>query len=530
MTGEDMRTDQKKFLVVFSHPKENSLAYAIREAVIKGLKKIRAEVRVQDLYKEKFNPLLYDIDENEKDQVTVKMKENIVWADGIVFIAPLWWASIPAMLKGYFDRIFTEHFAFQYNQAGIPVGLLKNKKAVLIGTCDTPPLLAKFSKTSLGFKSVIRGVLKLSGIKDSKFILFGSVTNSTEKQREKWIKRAIAIGEKFGRPDTSIRKMNKRISPLIRAVRLPLYSFVFTSILLGSAIGASVAQNFSWRGFGLAIFLGLLCHTAVSYSNEVADEHADKININRTIFNGGTGLMAKGLITKRTLNWGWIITSLLSLFIASLMVLRFNYHWLLFMGIAVGLFLGLQYSFYPLRFSRIGLGEIAAFIGYGVPMMLVGLALQVENPAMSQVTSGFRFFLLSLPISLSVFVTLCLTQIPDTDADKETGKKSISVLFKPKNVMILSATVLFLCIFFCFGLALLDILPLKYSIIISVFPLLTGVVIIKNLNAYKIPAGMKMINIMGMSATTTVLCGIVPAVYFFNNAVQVNLLKQLFSN
>jgi hypothetical protein len=39
-----------------------------------------------------------------------------------------------------------------------------------------------------------------------------------------------------------------------------------------------------------------------------------------------------------------------------------------------------------------------------------------------------------------------------------------------------------------------------------------------------------MINIMGMSATTTVLCGIVPAVYFFNNAVEVNLLKQLFSN
>jgi len=324
---------------------------------------------------------------------------------------------------------------------------------------------------------------------------------------------------------TAIRKMNKKIHPLIKAVRLPLYSFVFSSILLGSAIGASVAQNFNWGGFGLAIFLGLLCHTAVSYSNEVADEQADKINVNRTIFNGGTGLIAEGLITKRTLNWGWIITSLLGLFIASLMVLRFHYHWLLFMGIAVGLFLGLQYSFYPLRLSRVGLGEIAAFIGYGVPMMLVGLALQVENHIVNQVTSGFRFYLLSLPISLSVFVTLCLTQIPDTDADKETGKRSISVLFQPKNVMILSATVLFLCIFFCFGLVLLDILPLKYSIIISVFPLLTAGVIIKNLNAYKIPAGMKMINIMGMSATTTVLCGIVPAVYFFINPAQVNLLK-----
>jgi hypothetical protein len=49
--------------------------------------------------------------------------------------------------------------------------------------------------------------------------------------------------------------------------------------------------------------------------------------------------------------------------------------------------------------------------------------------------------------------------------------------------------------------------------------------IIKNFNAYELPAGMKMINIMGMSATTTVLCGIIPAVYFLNNPVQVNLLK-----
>ena len=527
MAEEDYRTAKKNFLVVFSHPKEESLGNALKEAVIRGLKKSNAvaEVRVQDLYREQFNPLLHDIEENDKDQVTVKMKENVVWADGIVFVSPLWWANIPAILKGYFDRIFTEHFAFQYNQAAIPVGLLKNKKAILIGTCDTPSLLARFSKTSLGFKSVIRGVLKLSGIKDSRFILFGSVLTSTKEKRKKWIARAEAVGEAFARPDTSLTKVKKGIVTAIRATRLPLFSFVFGSVLLGSAIGSSIARDFNWGGFVLAIFLGLMCHAAVSYSNEVADERADEINPNRTLFNGGTGLMAEGLITKRTLNRGWITASLLGLFIAALLVLQFRYHWLLFLGIAVGLFLGLEYSFYPLRFSRIGLGEIAAFIGYGVPMMLVGLISQVDNPAVNQVASGFRFYLLSLPISLSVFVTLSLTQIPDTDADREAGRRSISVLLQPKNVMILSALVLLLCVLFCFGLVLLDILPLKYSIVISIFPLLTGGVIIKNLNAYEIPAGVKMINIMGMSATTTVLCGIIPAVYFFNNPVQVTLLK-----
>ena len=527
MVEKDAKSTKKNFLVVFSHPKGESLGNALKEAVIRGLKKSNtaAEIRIQDLYKEQFDPLLHDIEENDKDQATVEMKGNVVWADGIVFVTPLWWANIPAMLKGYFDRIFTEHFAFQYNQAAIPVGLLKNKKAILIGTCDTPSLLARFSKTSLGFKSVIRGVLKLSGIKDSRFILFGSVMTSTEEKRKKWIKKAEIAGEAFARPDTLLTKAKKRIGTLIRAARLPLFSFVFGSVLLGSAIGSSIDRDFNWGGFLIAIFLGFMCHTAVSFSNEVADEKADKINVNRTMFNGGTGLLAEGLITKRTLNRGWVITSWLGLILAALLVLQFGYHWLLFLGTAVGLFLGLEYSFYPLRFSRIGLGEIVAFIGYGVPMMLVGLVSQVENPAVDQIASGFRFYLLSLPISLSVFVTLCLTQIPDTDADREAGKRSISVLLRPKNVMILSVFVLFFCVLFCFGLVLFGILPLKYSIAISIFPLLTGGVILKNLNAYEIPAGMKMINIMGMSVTTTVLCGIIPAVYFFNNPVQVNLLK-----
>lgn len=527
MAEKDTRTAKKNFLVVFSHPREESLGHALKEAVIRGMKKssAAAEIRVQDLYREQFDPLLHDIEENDKDQVTVKMKENVVWADGIVFVTPLWWANIPAMLKGYFDRIFTEHFAFQYNQAAIPVGLLKNKKAILIGTCDTPSLLARFSKTSLGFKSVIRGVLKLSGIKNSRFILFGSVLTSTEEKRKKWIERVETAGEAFARPDTPLTKVKKGIVTLIRAARLPLFSFVFGSVLLGSAIGFSIARDFNWGGFMIAIFLGLMCHTAVSFSNEVADKKADEINVNRTMFNGGTGLLAEGLITKRTLNRGWIITSWLGLIIAALLVLQFGYHWLLILGTAVGLFLGLEYSFYPLRFSRIGLGEIAAFIGYGVPMMLVGLVSQVENPAVDQVASGFRFYLLSLPISMSVFVTLCLTQIPDTNADRETGKRSISVLMQPKNVMILSALVLLFCVLFCFGLVPFGILPLKYSIAISIFPLLTGGVIVMNLNAYEVPAGMKMINIMGMSVTTTVLCGIIPAVYFFNNPVHVNLLK-----
>ena len=518
-------TNTKRILIVYSHPKENSLNHGIKEAVIKGLKKSNVEVRFQDLYKEKFDPLIYDREENDKDKVTIQMKKNVRWAEWIVFIAPMWWATVPAMLKGYFDRVFTEDFSFKYNQAGMPEGLLENKKALLIGTCDTPPLILKLSGGTMGFKSIIKRVLKLCGLKDSKFTLFGSVLNSTEQKRNKWIERAEKIGEKLGKPESALPIIKQNLVSIIKAVRLQLYSFVFCSVLLGAAIGASISSGFSWPGLLLAAFIGLLAHTAVSFSNEIADESIDKINLNRTMFSGGTGLMAKGLITKNVLNLGWIISSVLALVIPAIMVFLFQFHWLLIFSLALALFLGLEYSFPPFRLSRISFGEVAAFLAYGAPLMIVGVTLQVDKAVVNLIIANYRFYLLALPVSLSVFATLCLTQIPDTDADKKNGKKSISVILGPKSVLILSAIVLLICVFFFISFVLLKILTLKYFLIASILPVLTVVIILTNLDAYKIPAGMTMINIMGMSVTSTVLCAVVPAVYFFNNLNRINLFK-----
>jgi NAD(P)H dehydrogenase (quinone) len=110
--------NKKRVLVVFCHPGKESLNHAIRDALVAGLERSEADVRIEDLYRERFNPLLFDSEENDRDRVTIHMKSNVVWADWLVYITPLWWAGLPAMLKGYFDRIFTENFSFKYNQAG----------------------------------------------------------------------------------------------------------------------------------------------------------------------------------------------------------------------------------------------------------------------------------------------------------------------------------------------------------------------------------------------------------------------------
>jgi NAD(P)H dehydrogenase (quinone) len=504
----------KKILIVYSHPKEGSLNHSIKEAVIRGLKKFDVDVRVQDLYKDKFNPLLRDREENDKDKLIIQMKKNVTWAEWLIFIAPMWWAHVPAMLKGYFDRVFTEDFSFKYNQAGMPVGLLENKKALLVATCDTPPLLLKLSGGTRGLKSVLKGILRLCGIKGSKFKLFGSALKSSKEKRGKWIRKAEKIGENIGKPEGAAVKLKRKLVSLIKAARIRLYSFVFCSILLGAAFGASIDRDFNWFWFAIAAFIGLLAHAAVSLANEVADEDTDKINANRTMFNGGTGLLAKGLITRDALNMGWIISCVTAILIASLLVFVFQFHWVLFFSLTLVLFLGLEYSLPPLRLSRIGLGEIAAFLAYGAPLMIVGLALQVEKSVVNQLIADYRFYLLSLPVSLSVFVTMCLTQIPDTDADKSTGKKSISVLLGPQKVLVIAVIVLSICVSSFVVFFLLKIVSLKYSLIAAILPITTAVIILANLDAYKIPAGIRMINIMGMSVTSTVYCTVVPAIYF----------------
>jgi NAD(P)H dehydrogenase (quinone) len=506
---------RRKVLVIYSHPKKHSLNHSLKEALIKGLKTFDAVVRVQDLHEEQFDPVLYDVEANDSDEVTIRLKENVAWANWLIFVTPMWWSHVPAMLKGYFDRIFTENFAFRYSQARIPEGLLDEKNALIIGTSDTPPLILSLSGRSMGFKSIVKGIFKLCGIRGARFKIFGSVLNSTQKNRKRWIETAEKIGERIAKPDSVALHIKKAVPALIKAIRFPLYSFVFFPILLGASVGASNTGRFYWPGFILAALTGLFAHIAVSFSNEVADESIDKHNLHRTMFNGGTGLLAKSHISKKILNLGWIFSAPIALLIPAVMIVHYRYHWIVIVSLGIALFLGLEYSLPPFRLSRIGLGELAAFVAYGVPFLSLGFFLQqIPGVVIGNALGDLRFYLLAIPVALSVTVTLSLTQIPDTEADKSHGKKSISVLLGPRNVLILCVFLILVVLGFFVSFIPFRILSLPYALAACLLPLATGAVIVTNMDAYKQPSGMKMINVMGLSVTSSVFSALVPAIYF----------------
>lgn len=190
---------RKRVLVILGHPSEASLCGAIANAYSKGAQAAEHEVRFLSLGKLKFDPILRDgyntIQALEPDLVAAQ--ESIAWAEHIVFVYPIWWGSIPAILKGFFDRIFLPGFAFKFRKDALMVdGLLKHRTAHLIATMDTPPWYYRLAYRMPGHNQMKRTILEFCGIKPVTVTSYGPVKNSKASTREKWLANAYESGFK----------------------------------------------------------------------------------------------------------------------------------------------------------------------------------------------------------------------------------------------------------------------------------------------------------------------------------------------
>ena len=111
-------------LVLFSHPKQDSFSAAVRNLVLEKLRDAGAEARLRDLYAEGFQPVLTaeDWDDYEDEAINTKRVQSHVadlqWCDTLIFIYPTWWYGVPAMLKGWLDRVLVPGVAFAMPEPG----------------------------------------------------------------------------------------------------------------------------------------------------------------------------------------------------------------------------------------------------------------------------------------------------------------------------------------------------------------------------------------------------------------------------
>lgn len=120
-----------KTLIVVSHPRKESLTMNIAQSIKKGILMNQGEVDFLDLYREEFNPIMWTEDEADYTNIkktysdtVLKEMERIKAVDNIIFVFPVYWHSLPAMLKGYIDRVFNYGFAYG-NGNKLPVDTIR---------------------------------------------------------------------------------------------------------------------------------------------------------------------------------------------------------------------------------------------------------------------------------------------------------------------------------------------------------------------------------------------------------------------
>ena len=124
----------KKIFIIDGHPYHEGLASQLSREYARGAKKGGHEVRVAELRNLKFDPILrYGYRKRtalERDLII--QQENIKWCDHLVVTTPIWWMSLPALLKGFIDRTFLPGFAYSYEMTSywLKPGLVSGQTAM----------------------------------------------------------------------------------------------------------------------------------------------------------------------------------------------------------------------------------------------------------------------------------------------------------------------------------------------------------------------------------------------------------------
>ena len=181
------------YLIIYAHPNPGSFNHAIMEAVTDELRHHGRGVKIRDLYQMEFNSVLKseDFGNMQKGSAAQDVKEEqelIRSAEVMIFVYPLWWASMPAMLKGYIDRVLTEGFAYRISDEGI-AGLLAGKKVFLFTTMGAS--MGDYEESGF-FKSMGQitdtGVFAFCGCEVLGHKYFPSVPYVTDSDRKKMLK------------------------------------------------------------------------------------------------------------------------------------------------------------------------------------------------------------------------------------------------------------------------------------------------------------------------------------------------------
>ena len=189
---------KKKILMILGHPDADSLCGLLAERYREGATESGASIRQINVGELDFDPVLHkgykEIQPLEPD--LLRAQADIQWAEHLVFLYPMWWGAMPAVMKGFIDRVFIPGFGFKFasSESYLPTPLLTGRSARLMITQDGPPLAIRLLFGNPAIQSMKGMTLEFCGIRPVRVSQFGSVKRATRARMILWKMQAKEMG------------------------------------------------------------------------------------------------------------------------------------------------------------------------------------------------------------------------------------------------------------------------------------------------------------------------------------------------
>ncbi|MDH0289506.1 NAD(P)H-dependent oxidoreductase [Pseudomonas sp. GD04087] len=187
---------QKRILLILGHPSGDSFCAALAERYREAASGAGHEVRLLCLGELAFDPLLrhgYNGAQALEPDL-LQAQQAIAWADHLALVFPVWWGGVPALLKGFLDRVLLPGFAFRYRKGSpFPEKLLKGRTAHLLVTMDTPPWYFRWLQRMPALQQMRRATLEFCGIRPTHTLMLGPLLHSPPQRRESWLRQVQAL-------------------------------------------------------------------------------------------------------------------------------------------------------------------------------------------------------------------------------------------------------------------------------------------------------------------------------------------------
>lgn len=174
-----------RILIIYSNHHGDNFNSGLLKRLISKITESGDELMVRDLYQMNFDPVLRTSDfemisaGNPPEDIR-KEQEFIKWADVLLFIYPIWWGGMPAIVKGYIDKVFSWGFAYKSNGNG-PYPLLTDKKAILMNSFGQTRAEYEMGMFAAMNRVNSEGVFGFSGIEVMHQLYFPSIHSISEE-------------------------------------------------------------------------------------------------------------------------------------------------------------------------------------------------------------------------------------------------------------------------------------------------------------------------------------------------------------